>query len=54
LFVHELSSFETPFERSTDGDVDLPENEGVGGNVLECGLLFLLDRVLEGTNGLGA
>jgi len=53
-FIRELTVLDIPFERSTDGDVGLPENEGVGRNVIKCGLLFVLDGFLEGTDGLGA
>jgi hypothetical protein len=53
LLIRELSFLEILFERST-GDVHLPENEGISRDVIECGLLFLLDHVLEGTDGLGA
>jgi hypothetical protein len=35
------------FEASVDGDGNFPENESVGGYVVKCRLLLLLDRFSE-------
>jgi hypothetical protein len=53
-FVHEVglefAEIVTDFFAGVNGN--FPENEAVSGNVLKRGVLFLLDRILEGTNSL--
>jgi len=48
MFVVEIEFFYILFKIFTASeDGNLPKNEGVGGNVVKCRPLLVLDRVLE-------